>query len=145
MKTSEPPVIVSQRFTQSAAVVWKAITDVTQMRQWFFENIPDFNPEVGFQIAFNVKAPSRDFLHLWTITEVIPHRKVVYNWKYKNLQGDSFVTFKLDSIDNKTKLTLTTTVIKDFPDEVPEFKRESCEAGWQYFINERLVAFVKTV
>ncbi|WP_298422558.1 SRPBCC domain-containing protein [uncultured Kordia sp.] len=143
MKTSEPPVIVSQSFKQPAAVVWKAITDVTQMRAWFFDNIPDFNPKVGFKTEFNVKALSRDFLHLWTVTEVIPHKKLVYNWKYQDLAGDSFVTFELSAENNETTLTLTTTVIEDFPDEIPEFAHESCVAGWNYFIKQQLVGFLK--
>lgn len=142
MKTSEPPVIVTQNFTQSVETVWKAITEVSQMRQWFFDNIPDFKPEVGFQTQFNVKAPSRDFMHLWTITEVILNQKLVYNWKYQDLAGDSFVTFELTPIKEGTELTLTTTVIEDFPDEIPEFKRESCVGGWNYFIKQQLVAYL---
>lgn len=143
MKTSEPPVIVSQNFSQSLETVWNAITDVTLMRQWFFDNIPDFKAEVGFQTQFNVKAPSRDFLHLWTITEVIPQQKIVYNWKYKDLAGDSFVAFELEEVENEVKLTVTATVVKDFSDEIPEFKRESCVGGWNYFIKERLTAFLQ--
>lgn len=143
MKTSEPPVIVSENFTQSAATVWKAITDVSQMRQWFFDNIPDFKAEIGFQTQFNVKAPSRDFMHLWTITEVIPQQKLVYNWKYQNLVGDSFVTFELEELNTETKLTVTATVIEDFSDEIPEFARESCVGGWNYFIKEQLVSYLE--
>ena len=143
MKTSEPPVIVTQNFTQTAATVWKAITEVDEMRQWFFDNIPAFKAEVGFQTRFNVKAPSRDFMHVWTLTEVIPQQKLVYNWKYENCAGDSFVTFELTPIKEGTQLTLTTTVIEDFPDEIPEFKHESCVAGWNYFIKQQLVEFLK--
>jgi len=113
------------------------------MRQWFFDNIPDFKAEVGFQTKFNVQAPSRDFIHLWTITEVIPQQKLVYNWKYENLQGDSFVTFELEEIHNETQLTVTATILQDFSDEIPEFKRESCVGGWNYFIKEQLAAFLK--
>ncbi|WP_420574640.1 SRPBCC family protein [Kordia sp.] len=142
MKTSEPPIIVSQHFSQSAKTVWNAITDVSQMQQWFFDNIPDFKAEVGFQTKFNVKAPSRDFIHLWTVTEVIPQQKIVYNWKYENVAGDSFVTFTLEEVHNETILTLTTTVIEDFPDEIPEFTRESCLGGWNYFIKEQLLNFL---
>jgi uncharacterized protein YndB with AHSA1/START domain len=144
MKTSEPPVIISQNFTQSTETVWKAITDVVEMRQWFFDNIPDFKAEVGFQTQFNVKAPSRDFMHLWTITEVIPQQKLVYNWKYEDLAGDSYVTFELEEIDNKTNLTVTATVTEDFSDEIPEFTRESCLGGWTYFIKQQLVSFLET-
>ena len=143
MKTSEPPIIVSQKFTPSIETVWKAITEASQMRQWFFDNIPDFKAEVGFQTQFNVKAPSRDFMHLWTVTEVIPQQKLVYNWKYEDLPGDSFVTFELTTDNNETQLTLTTTIVEDFPDEIPEFARESCVGGWNYFIKEQLINFLK--
>jgi uncharacterized protein YndB with AHSA1/START domain len=143
MKTSEPPVIVSQSFTQSKEIIWNALTEVAQMRQWFFENIPDFKAEVGFQTQFKVKAPSRDFMHLWTITEVIPQQKLVYNWKYQDLAGDSFVTFELEEIDNKTTLTVTAKVTEDFSDEIPEFTRESCLGGWTYFIKEQLVRYIE--
>lgn len=142
MKTSEPPIIVSQVFEASVEKVWKAITEVTQMRQWFFDNIPAFNPEVSFQTKFNVKAPSRDFLHLWTLTEVIPRQKLVYNWKYENCKGDSYVTFELTPHNEGTQLTLTVKVVADFPDDIPEFKRESCVGGWSYFIKERLYGFL---
>jgi len=143
MKTSEPPIIVTQIVEASVETVWNAITEVEQMRQWFFDNIPDFKAEVGFQTTFNVKAPSRDFLHNWTITEVIPQKKLVYNWKYPDFAGDSFVTFELTPHNLGTQLTLTTKVTEDFPQNIPEFKRESCLGGWNYFIKERLVGFLK--
>lgn len=142
MKTSEAPVIVTQNFTQSVETLWNAITEVSQMRQWFFDNIPDFKAEVGFKTEFNVKAPSRDFMHLWTITEVILNKKLVCNWKYQDLAGDSFVTFELTPIEEGTQLILTTTVIEDFSDDIPEFKRESCVGGWNYFIKQQLVAYL---
>ncbi|PTX61024.1 uncharacterized protein YndB with AHSA1/START domain [Kordia periserrulae] len=145
MKTSEPPVIVLQHFSQPLETVWKAITEVLQMRQWFFENIPDFKAEVGFQTEFNVKAPSRDFVHQWTIKGVLPLQKIIYNWKYKDLAGDSFVTFELHEKERGTRLTVTTAVIQDFPDDIPEFTRESCLEGWNYFIKERLVSFMENL
>lgn len=142
MKTSEPPISVTQTFEQSIETVWKAITEVSQMRQWFFDNIPAFEAEVGFQTKFNVKAPSRDFLHVWTLTEVIPKEKIVYNWKYENYKGDSCVTFELTPHATGTKLTVTTKVVEDFPDDIPEFERKSCFAGWNYFIKEQLLGFL---
>ena len=40
-----------------------------------------------------------------------------------------------------TKLIVKAEVIEDFDDAIPEFRRESCEAGWSYFIKERLHNF----
>ena len=142
MKTSQPPIIVSQNFKQTNNAVWKAITDVKQMRKWFFENIPDFKAEVGFKTSFNVKAPSQDFMHLWEIIEVIPYKKIVYDWSYQNLKGRGKVIFELSEYKNTTDLTLTNVIVEDFPDGVPEFTRKSCIGGWNYFIKERLKKYL---
>ena len=142
MKTNDPPIIVEQIFNRSAAVVWQAITNVDQMTQWFFKDIPDFIPKVGFKTQFNVQTPNRDFLHLWTITEVIPLQKIVCNWKYKDYAGDSYVTFELFETRDQTKLVLTTKVTEDFDDTIEEFTYESGLSGWNYFIKERLKHFL---
>jgi len=143
MKVNEPIIEVSQRFQKPIEVVWKALTDVSEMRQWFFNNIPDFEALVGFETQFNVAIENRIFRHVWTITEVIPLNKIVYNWKYDGYKGNSFVTFQLSEIDNQTQLTLTTKVTEDFPNTIPEFKRESCITGWNYFIKTSLVNYFK--
>lgn len=143
MKISDAPIIVEQIFDKPVNDVWKAITDVDQMKLWFFENIPDFKAEVGFKTQFNVEAPSRDFMHLWTISEVIPNRKIVCNWKYEGLQGSSFVTFELFEKEEQTKLVLSTKVVEDFDGSIPEFERESGVEGWTYFIKNRLAEYLK--
>lgn len=142
MKTTDQPVIAEQFFNQSKTTVWNAITVLEQMKQWYFDNIPEFKTEVGFKTQFNVKAPSRDFLHIWTISEVVPFQKIVYNWKFKGLPGSADVSFELFEEKNKTLLRVTNKVIEDFDSTIPEFQRESCQAGWNYFINERLKAFL---
>ena len=83
--TSSPPIVVEQAFHVSQETVWKAITEQAQMIKWFFDNIPEFKPEVGFKTQFPVKAGERTFHHLWTITEAIPLQKVVYDWRTKDL------------------------------------------------------------
>ena len=113
------------------------------MKQWFFDNIPDFKAEVGFKTEFIVATENRMFPHVWEITEVIPQQKIVYNWTYKNFQGNSYVTFELSETgDNQTLLSLTTKVIEDFSDDIPEFKRESCLGGWNYFIKSSLANYL---
>lgn len=143
MKTTESPVVVVNTFDKSIEEVWKAITVKEEMVQWFFDNILEFKPEVGFKTQFNVQAPSRDFMHLWEVTEVIPQKRLVTNWKYEGMYGDSLVYMELEDLGSQTKFTLTTKVLEDFDDTVPEFQRESCVAGWNYFINERLTEYLK--
>lgn len=142
MKATDPDIVVSQVFDHPKSEIWKIITTHTHMVNWFFEAIPDFKPLVGFKTKFNVKAPSRDFMHLWEITEVIPEEKIVYNWRYEGLKGNSFVTFELETINDKTKLIVIAKTVEDFDAGIPEFKSESCQQGWEYFITERLVSYL---
>ncbi len=140
MKRDEAPIIVEQDFDRSVSDVWNAITSIDEMRKWYFENIPDFKAEVGFCTQFSVDSGDRSFLHLWEVTEVVPQRKVIYNWKYEGLAGDSLAIFEVSGDDQSAHLTFTHRVLQDFPEDIPEFSRESGIEGWTYFINDRLKA-----
>ena len=143
MKKDDEPVIVEQTFHTSIDAVWKAITEIDQMRRWFFDNIPSFKPEVGFETRFNVTSKGRHFLHLWKVTEVVPLKKITCNWKYEGYAGDSFVVFELFEQDNATTLRVTNRVVEDFPEDIPEFSRESCIGGWTFFIKKSLKEFLE--
>jgi uncharacterized protein YndB with AHSA1/START domain len=142
MRKNEKPIVVEQSFNTSIENVWDAITDIKHMHLWYFENIPAFKPEVGFETKFNVQSRDRNFLHLWKLTEVVPHKKITYNWKYEAYPGDSFVTFELFQQNNQTTLKLTHRVEEDFPENIPEFTRESGLTGWTYFIKKSLKDFL---
>ena len=123
--------------------MWNAITHIDHMRQWYFEQIPAFKPEVGFTTQFNVQSQDRHFIHIWRVTEVIPLKKIKYNWRYENYPGDSFVTFELFQDVTQMKLKLICDIVKNFPNGIPEFTRESCYAGWNYLLNESLNNFLQ--
>ena len=95
MRKNDEPIIVEQTFNISIDTVWNSITEINQMRLWYFDNIPSFKPEVGFETQFNVQSQDRNFLHMWKVTEVVPKKMITYNWKYKGYPGDSFVVFNL--------------------------------------------------
>jgi len=143
MKSTDSPIVVEQIINTSKEKIWEAITNVELMRQWFFDNIKSFKPAVGFKTKFKVQSEDRIFTHLWEVTEVDLQQKIVYNWKYEEYPGDSFVTFQLIEDNKSVNLVLTTEVVEDFPQDIPEFKRESCIGGWNYFIKERLKQFLE--
>jgi uncharacterized protein YndB with AHSA1/START domain len=118
--------------------VWDAITDIELMKQWFFTNIPAFEPTVGFETQFVVESGDRTFTHLWRIDHVTNQKVIIYNWKYKEYEGDGRVTFELFKTDRGVLLRVTNEGLESFPQNIPEFSRENCEAGWKYFINESL-------
>lgn len=143
MKNTDKPIVVEQTFDVSITELWNAITELKQMKQWFFENIESFEPKVGFETRFVVENEGSVFPHLWKITEVERLNKITYNWKYEGYTGDSFVTFELVEQGKNTKLKLVHTTTKDFPSNIPEFTRESCIGGWNYFIKQRLKEYLK--
>jgi len=142
MKSDEAPVVVEQDFGQSTSAVWNAITDVDEMRKWYFDNIPDFKAEVGFNTQFLVESGGRRFVHLWEVTEVETTSKVVYNWKFEGYPGDSCVSFEVSGDDESSRLRVTAEVQESFPQDIPEFTRESCVGGWTYFVQQRLKAYL---
>lgn len=142
MLTKTKPIDVKQTFSASPEVLWQAITRPELMRQWFFDNIPDFQAREGFYTEFNVSSGERNFLHQWKIVEVIPGKSIRYHWSYAEYSGESYVSFTVSSHKQGSMLTLSHQETVPFPTDIPEFKPESCRAGWEYFINQCLKAFL---
>ncbi len=142
MKVTDKLIIVEQTFSVTKEKLWNAITALDQMKQWYFENIDAFEPTVGFETRFVIEHEGRIFPHLWKVIAVEPNKKIAYNWKYEGYTGDSVVTFALVEEENGVKLILTHKVLKSFPQNIPEFTRESCLDGWDYFIKKRLKNYI---
>jgi hypothetical protein len=53
------------------------------------------------------------------------------------------VTFELVDAGDEVKLVVTHEVLESFPDDIPEFTRENCQGGWEYFIHRSLQDFLK--
>jgi uncharacterized protein YndB with AHSA1/START domain len=144
MKKSDKPIIVEQVFNASRTDVWNALTDIDEMKKWYFENIPAFEPVNGFKTSFNVISNGRNFLHKWEVTEVIPEERIAYTWRFEGYGGLSTTDFFLKEENGGVRLILTVTVQEDFQENIEEFKRESCIGGWNYFIKERLKNYLES-
>ena len=145
MDDRKAPIITEQLLNQSIERVWKAITNSDEMVQWFFDDIPAFSPEEGFETKFIVALDNRTFTHLWKITEVEALKKIVYDWSYKEYSGKGIVIFELEEKENDTLLRLTNTGLDSVPNDIPEFTRDACIGGWKYFINGRLKTYLDLV
>ena len=137
----EGAVIIERTLNAPVAQVWKALTDVDQMRQWYFD-LKEFKPEVGFEFEFVVEHDGNTYHHLCRVTEVISEKKIAYTWRYKNEPGDSLVTIELFAEGNKTRLKLTHSGIETFP-KTPAYARKNFEAGWTQIIGSELKQFVE--
>jgi len=143
IKTSNLPeaIIVERTFDAPVGRVWTALTDVNEMRQWYFD-LKEFKPQVGFEFEFMVEHEGNTYHHLCRVTDVIPEKKIAYTWRYKGEPGDSLVTFELSSEGDKTRLKLTHTGIETFP-RTPAYARKNFEAGWTAIIGSELKQFVE--
>ncbi len=138
MKKTDDPIIIKEDFNCTKEILWEALTDLTYMKQWYFSQIQNFNAIVGFKTQFVVTVEDRTYTHIWEIIEVIPLQKITYTWQFQEHPGISTSAFEIIENKNGVSLLLTIEVLEDFPDTVPEFRRKSCIAGWEYFINGNL-------
>ncbi len=137
-------IVVERTFDAPIEAVWKAITDVEQMRQWSFEPLAAFEPRVGFRAEFNVRKRGQDYLHQWRVTEVVPGKRIAYTWSYGGYPGESLVTFELSSEGGRTRLTLTHEGLDTFlPEAHPELARENFIEGWTQLIGSSLRGFLE--
>lgn len=144
MKTTEEPIVLEAEFTASVIKVWEAISCVDSMRQWYFENIPEFQPEVDFRTQFSVESGERTFTHSWRVVRAESLSALSYEWSYQEYEGSSIVSFELSEQGNRTLLRLTHKATQDFVEDIPEFKREMAVDGWDYLINDRLKSFLES-
>ena len=134
-------IVMERTLNAPVARVWKALTDVDQMRQWYFD-LKEFRPQVGFEFEFVVEHEGNTYHHLCRVTDVVPEKKIAYTWRYKGEPGNSLVTFELAPEDDKTRLKLTHTGIETFP-KTPAYARKNFEAGWTAIIGSELKEFVE--
>jgi uncharacterized protein YndB with AHSA1/START domain len=138
---SSEAVVLERTLTAPVAKIWKALTDVDQMRQWYFD-LKEFKPEVGFEFEFVVEHEANRYHHLCRVTEVVPQKKIAYTWRYQGEPGDSLVTFELFPEGEKTRLKLTHEGLDTFP-KTAAFARENFEKGWTTLIGSELKQFVE--
>jgi uncharacterized protein YndB with AHSA1/START domain len=128
------PLMIERTLDAPVARVWKALTDVDEMRRWYFD-LKEFKPEPGFEFEFTVEHEGMKYHHLCKVTEAIPPKKIAYTWRYEGREGDSLVTFELSADGDKTKLRLTHEGLETFP-QTPAFARKNFEAGWTAIASE---------
>ena len=135
-------VVVERSLDAPVAKVWKALTDVDQMREWYFD-LKEFKPQVGFEFDFVVDHEGNSYHHLCRVTEVVPQKRIAYTWRYKGQPGDSLVTFEFAGEGGKTRVKVTHTGLETFP-KTPAYARNNFENGWTAIIGTELKQFVES-
>ena len=136
------PFVIQRTFNASVEKVWKAITDKSEMKKWYFD-IAEFKLQVGFEFRFIAGNNEKKWLHICKITEIVQEKKLTYSWRYDGYNGISYVTFELYPEGSKTRLKLTHSDLESFPQDVPEFKKENFAEGWNYIVGTSLKEYLE--
>ncbi len=132
-----PSVTIVRRIKASPARVFKAITEPSQMLQWWGPDTgptlsaeADVRPGGRFSVVFRLMNGD-EHNPTGVYQEVIPDRKLVFTWEWPEMpERESLVTFLLEPIDGGTELTL---IHANLPDDEA---RESHEAGWSGLLDK---------
>jgi uncharacterized protein YndB with AHSA1/START domain len=139
--TKDEPVVVERTFDAPVSLVWKALTDKEDIRQWSFD-ISEFAPKVDFEFQFYAGGDDEKYLHRCKITEAVPGRKLAYTWRYEGYEGDSLVTFELFPEGDRTRVKLTHAGLDSFP-KLPMFAKKNFMEGWTQIVGTSLKDFVE--
>lgn len=126
-------VVIERILNAPVSTVWKAISDVKEMRKWYFE-LEEFKPEVGFKFTFTGCADEGvEYKHLCEVTESVKEKRLTHSWTYEGYPGSSFVTWELEKQGDKTLLKLTHSGIESFAANGVSFTSKSFTEGWTGF------------
>ncbi|MFT3794000.1 SRPBCC family protein [Flavobacterium sp.] len=115
--------------------VWRALTEIQQLKQWFFPMMEHFEPQPGFETAFDVHHNGHVYPHLIKVVEADAPQNLAYTWRYGGYPGNSIVRFELEALGNQTQITLTHAVTESFfAEQYPDFSENNFKLGWTHFI-----------
>jgi uncharacterized protein YndB with AHSA1/START domain len=137
-------IVVENTYHAPIERVWKAITDIEQMKQWFVQGLREFKPKVGFVSRFEFECHGKQLIYVWKVTEATPPHKISYEWAFEGYEGNSLVTFELLEKGETTHIKLTHTGLETFRAELHQELPVSLYInGWGTYIGELLKDFVE--
>ncbi|RZJ83290.1 MAG: SRPBCC domain-containing protein [Chryseobacterium sp.] len=135
----EKPFELEQMYDAPIEKVWAALSDENKMKVWYFPQLKEFKPIVGFEFKFlNDGSP---YQKEWRVTKVINGSLLAHSWVYKGYHGTSEVSFELFEQGDKTKLKLTHIGLSSFPRDT-HFARERFGNGWKQILGSKLRQFL---
>jgi len=124
--------------------VWKALTDKTEMKAWYFD-IQDFEPVTGTVFDFYEPGDHKKYHHIGEVLEVIPEKKLSYTWTYPDFStAKTTVTWEINALENgDTSVKVTHTNTEEFSELGENFSRKSFAEGWSGILNQSLKPFLE--
>lgn len=138
------PIIIEQKVNASAEKVWKALTDINEMKIWYFD-IPDFIPEEGAVFNFYEPGDEKKYHHQTEILEIIPEKKLKHTWFYPEFSDQkTIVTWELEPQGESTWIRLTHENIDGFNDLGENFSEKAFKEGWTQLTEQSLKRYLES-
>jgi uncharacterized protein YndB with AHSA1/START domain len=139
-QTEQKPVIKEVILDAPVSKLWKALTDKDELKHWCFD-MDAFKPSVGFGFQFYGENEGHKFLHLCKVLEIEVERKMKWLWTYKDVPGNTYVTFELFPQGNQTKLRLTHEGLETLPQD-KNYSKQNFVEGWNMILGELLPKYL---
>ena len=124
-------------FEVSKEKVWEAITNTDAMKVWYFD-ISNFNLNISTKFSF-YEGGKKEYLHEGEVLKVEVNKLFQHTWLHpEQSKGSSVVTWKIDEVEGKTKVTLTHEGVENFADAGPNFTIANYEMGWNALVKTNL-------
>ena len=136
-------VVIKQRINAPVDKVWSAITNRSQMKDWYFD-IADFNTDLHTEFSFYEKDGENKYQHHGEILEVIPNEKLKYSWSYPEITKDkTIVKWNLEDEGDKTLVILTHKGLENFEHLGEEFSKDAFDKAWTKIVSIKLKNFIE--
>jgi uncharacterized protein YndB with AHSA1/START domain len=130
-KTSDKTTLIVERVIDAApAEIFKALTDESQLRQWFYPIQRGFSVDVEFEASVGgtyqidmIDPDGKVYVHEGMIKELVPNKKLVFTWN-SHVVKETLVTIQLEELEQGTKIVLT----HEFK---PSDEIEGHDEGWK--------------
>jgi len=120
-------------FNQPIDKIWSAISVAEEISTWFIR--ADFKAEKGYPYTFFAKK-DEDCTDITGIVKESDPYTLSYTWMVQGTEAETQVTWKLEKVENGTKLYLEHSGISSYGGETAVKMFESFNGGWDNCINE---------
>ena len=136
-------VVIKQRVNAPVDKVWKAITDISLMKDWYFD-IADFSTDLNSEFSFYGNEENNKHQHHGEILEVIPKEKLKHTWSYPQITKDkTIVKWNLQDEGDKTLVILTHKGLENFEHLGENFSKDSFDKAWTEIVSIKLKNFIE--
>ena len=122
-----------QLFNHPIGAIWNAITKAEEISTWF--NKADFKAEKGYKYTFTASEDKGCLTITGEVKKSDPYT-LIYTWIVENTTAETTVSWKLEPVENGTKLYLEHSGISNYAGETAVTMFDSFNGGWDNCINE---------